>query len=743
MKIKFFKQLDENDCGPACLKMMLDSHGSRLPIQRIRTLCNTNQEGTSLQQLKEACDKIGVNTFIVKLPFVAKTPNENQINDLHDVPLPAILHWNKIHYVVLESIKANSVTIVDPGIGRLRIGYDEFRRFWIEEDLGKGYALLFDFSTKPILTEAEKEPRLMALLMVFIKKYLSFQKQLFVSVSLLIIASVALGLLTPYLTRSIIDEGLLTGDATKLWLILAGQVLIYAGTAYTNFVETKMAARLSQQLNATLVFDYLKKIMRLPLKVFDSYKTSDFLMRTYDFSKIDSFVSYNLINLIIAVLMLLVFLVILGFYSYIILLLFVFYQCVNVFINWYFLKRRKKYQLLRFKYQTDSFSSMVEIVEGLKDIRLSGSENYRLAKWQQSMQAYYKNNLGDIDVNRRNGLVSGISNNIFSLIITLVTANMLLDKSISLGTMVAIQFVVGQLNASSASIISSLTIIQDLRISFERINSINDLEEEKQNDLLLPPMATTQPIQFKDVSFNYAGNVNGTMQLNNINCTIAPGSITAIVGSSGSGKTTLLKLLLGFYHPIKGAIYLGDTGLKEINLSDWRSKCGVVMQDGYVFNESIVSNVMQETYREENLPRYVEAIKAAGLYDFIMNLPQTHQTIIGNSGISLSSGQKQRIFIARMIYRNPALVILDEATNQLDAITEQLVLNNMNTLFARATRIVVAHRMYAIQNAHNIIVLDNGCIVEQGSHAELMENKAHYYQLFMQQQRDSETDSVA
>ncbi len=730
MKIKFQPQLDENDCGPACLKMVADYYGATHTLHNIRTLCHTDTAGTSLLQLQKACIAMNLQAYPVQLPFERKTAVKDEINDLNDVPLPAILHWKENHYVVLTAITEKAVTIVDPAIGRVNIAKEEFRPFWINKDTQKGYALIFEY---PVPGSQKSGKAIHLPILGFLKKHLLLQRKTFSIVFILVFSSILLGLLTPAITKGIIDNGFTRKGEHYIIIALIGQLLIYLGSSITHIYEIKLATRLSQNLNATLVYDYLKKILRLPLSLFDNYKTADFLMRTYDFARIDSFISYNAISLFIALLLLVAFTVVLLSFSYRIFLVFLLFQLINVWVSAFFLRKRKKHNLLRYQFQSDSFSTMIEIIEGLRDIRLSGSEQFHLHRWKESMHAYYANNTSDVNIAQKQSAFSGLLANIFNLTITLYTSFLLTNNGITLGEMVTIQFVIGQLNSSASSITNSFSILQDLKISFERIRGINELQEEGDGHEKLA--ATDKPfsLYLRNLYFNYSGTGKETAQLKDINLTIEGGKTTAIVGSSGSGKTTLLKLLLGFYPPTAGEILLGTQNISGINLSSFREKCGVVMQDGYIFNDTVINNVTLAEKADINFSRYLKAIEGAKLSDFIISLPQEHNTMIGNGGLSLSNGQRQRIFIARMIYRQPMFVILDEATNALDAITEHLVLTNLNEAFNHTTRIIVAHRLYAIKNADHIIVLDKGIVAEEGTHQSLLSLEGLYYQMYLKQ----------
>jgi len=397
-----------------------------------------------------------------------------------------------------------------------------------------------------------------------------------------------------------------------------------------------------------------------------------------------------------------------------------------------FMKKRKELDYKRFAQMADNQSNVIQLITGMQEIKLNNCEKQKRWEWERIQARLFKVSVKSLALNQYQQAGSMFINELKNIIISFMAAAAVIHGEMTLGMMMAVQYIIGQLNSPIAQLIGFMQSAQDAKISLERLSEIHEKEdEEKLEDPKLNLLPAKKNIVIEKLSFQYEGP-HSEMVLNNIELKIPEKKITAIVGSSGSGKTTLIKLLLGFYAPIKGEITIGDTGLENFSQRMWRSTCGVVMQDGYIFSDTIAKNiaVSEEIVDKEKL---LNAVKAANIQDFIETLPLSYNTKIGQDGHGLSQGQKQRILIARAVYKNPEFIFLDEATNALDANNERVIMDNLNEFFKGRTVVVVAHRLSTVKNADQIVVLEKGKIVESGNHQELTKKRGAYYELVKNQ----------
>lgn len=719
----FYKQFEAIDCGPTCLKMIVRHYGKNIGIQTLRDLCCIDREGVSIAAIVHTARKIGFQSLAVKITNEAN--GKNNFVQIKDLALPAIIHWNNTHFVVVYKITPKYVYIADPAVGKIKLTHEAFaRQAWKDNEFGK--AVLFepttDFYTadKYFLKEIRNDYR-------YFKQIIFENKRSFIKIILLLLVTLSIQSISPFITQKTFDNGIFRNDIGLIKSLLIIQVFLFLFSSGISYLQGVVTNGFSQKLNAKLISDFVKKIFRIPIQYYNQRKTSDFIQRINDYSRIDSFLTYNLSSLLISVLSILVYSAILSYYSVSILGAVLGFVCLYALWIRFFSSKRREINYNRFDIQLNTHSLLLEMIEGVNEIKLAASEEYKVNKWLRNQKNFYANNLRTLRVNQLQALGSGLLNQVSYALITFYTAYLVIQNIITIGEMAAIQLIVAQINGPFSNLISTILIVQDVKYSWERILEWQSLEDERSGNLELKQAPA---IIFENVSFSF-NELSGDV-VSNVSFTIRPGETTAVVGASGSGKTTLLKLALGLYVPTKGKILLGQHSMEHYDVSQWRQKCGVVMQNGFIFTDTIKNNIVG---REDDydLDRYIQALKMASIYDFVISLPIAHNTLIGKGGVGLSTGQQQRIMLARMFYKNPDYIFLDEATNSLDSQTEANVVQFLNNEFANKTKLIIAHRLNTIINADKIIVLEQGKIAEEGTHHELFHNKGVYYNLFQKQ----------
>ena len=724
-RFPFFQQLDAMDCGPTCVRMIAKYYGKYFTLQSLREKSHIDREGVSLKGIIKAAEGIGFSTLPIKLPFF---PPSEEAAGLTDVPLPAIVHWNQNHFVVVYKISKKYVWIADPGIGKEKISIDKFKRHW-EEDGDKGIALLFEPTPEFYEQEEEKKSRTsFGYLLSYLRRYRSLVAQLFIG---LFLASI-LQLIFPFLTKAIVDTGINNQDIQFIYLILIAQIILFLGQTSVTIIQSWILLHIGTRVNVSLISDFLRKLMRLPIGFFDTKMTGDLLQRIADHRRIEAFLTNSTLNIIFSSFSLIIFGIVLFIFDRIIFLVFLIASLFYVGWLLLFLKERRKVDARRFQEMAHNQNILIELIQGMQEIKLQRSERRKRQIWTQIQARLYKANIKSLKITQYQDTGSNFISQLKDILITVIAAQAVIQGKLTLGEMLAIQFVIGQLNTPLQQLTSFIRTAQDAKISIERLGEIHEMEEEEdlqagQDIGLLPEGAA---IHIEDLSFRY--NQLSNYALQDIKLTIPAGKVTAIVGTSGSGKTTLVKLLLGFYQAEKGQIKVGGIHLSNISHDLWRSKCGAVMQDGFIFSESLARNVA-ESEDEIDKERLVKAVKMANLHQFIATLPLGYNTKLGAMGNGLSQGQKQRVLIARSVYKNPDFLFFDEATNALDAQNERIIVENMQQFFSGRTVVVVAHRLSTVKDADQIVVLEKGKLIEQGSHAELVAQQGAYYKLVKNQ----------
>ena len=711
------------DCGPTCLRMIAKHHGKNVKIQYLREKCQINKEGVSLKGISKAADALGYRSLGVKITF----------DLLREAPLPCIAHWDQNHFVVVYDIKQKGkktkVFVANPGTENEVYTQEEFEEHWISFEEKEGIALLLE--TTPKFAEFENQDTLEALSFKRIGSYLVKFKALIFQLLIGLLAGTLISMILPFLTQSVVDTGIQTKNLSFIYLVFIAQLMLFLGRTGLEFIRSWLLLHISMRLNLTIISDFLIKLLSLPPSFFDTKMTGDILQRIDDHHEIESFLSSTTLSFVFNFFTFIVFGFVLAYYDLQIFAIYLISGVLYVFWVRFFLKRRRSIKQTRFTYSAQNQSKIIQMINGVQDIKLTNSEQDKRWEWENLQIKIFRLNLKNLALEQFQTSGALIINEGKNIIISFIAAKEVIEGNLTLGGMMALQYIVGQLNGPIDSLVGFIQHYQDAKISLERLNEIHTLiDEEPLENSFVQNFNTEGNITIENLEFAYPGIDKPTLR--NINIEIPAGKVTAIVGSSGSGKTTLLKLLLRFYEPNSGKISIGDSNLGNILPSAWRQECGTVMQEGYIFSDSIAKNIAVGVEKIDH-ERLFHAVKVANIAPFIEQLPTGYNTKIGDEGIGVSQGQKQRILIARSVYKNPSYIFFDEATNALDANNERIIMQNLNSFFRGKTVIVVAHRLSTVKNADQIIVLENGQVAEVGSHETLIQNRGFYYSLVKNQ----------
>lgn len=723
-KFPNYIQADYKDCGPTCLKIIAKHFGKTLNIQTLRQLSQTTREGSSLMNISDAAENIGFKTLGIKI----------NLNKLLEAPLPCILHWNKNHYVVLYKIRKGIFYISDPAHGLIEYTKEEFLKFWIgnnaSDTTAEGIALLLEPTPKFHQSEFDKEDNKafgFSLLFNYLIPYKSFVFQLAIG----LFAGSLLQLIFPFLTQSIVDVGIQNQNIHFIYLVLFAQLFLFFGRTALELIRSWILLNLSTRINISLISDFFIKLMNLPISFFDVRMTGDIMQRINDHHRIERILTTSSLSILFSVVNLFIMGGVLAYYNLKIFAVF-FIGSVLYFV-WVtlFLKRRKELDYKRFAEVSQEQSKVIELINGMQEIKLHNAEKQKRWGWEYIQARLFKVSMKGLVLEQTQSIGSNFINELKNIIIIFLSAKLVIDGQITLGMMMAISSIVGSLNAPVQQLIGFIREAQDAKISLARLSEIHEKVDETQQELAqthdIPP---DSDIVIKELSFRYIGS--DTNVLENLNLTIPSNKITAIVGTSGSGKTTLMKLLLKFYEPNHGEINLGKTALKNIAQKTWRNHVGTVMQEGYIFSDTIANNIAIGIDLIDK-ERLIYASDVANIKEFIQDYPLGYNTKIGMEGIGMSTGQKQRLLIARAVYKNPEMLFFDEATSALDANNEKEIMEKLNIFFKNKTVVVIAHRLSTVMNADQIVVLEKGKIVEIGNHKELVALKGSYFNLVKNQ----------
>ena len=718
----YYKQPDAKDCGPTCLRIIAKHYGKLISLAEIRELSETTREGSNLMKLSDAAEAIGFKSLGIKVDY----------KKLTEAPLPLVAHWNNQHFVVVYEIKNDEIFISDPSYGLISYSKKEFIEQWIgnnaSEKTKEGVALLLETTPKFKKLRWEVTDKKS---FKFLFQYLFKYKGLLVQLVIGLLVGSLLQLIVPFLTQSIVDVGIQNQDINFIYVILLAQLMLFFGRTSVEVFRSWILLHLSTRINISLVSDFFIKLMNLPIAYFDTRMTGDIMQRINDHQRIENLLTGSTLSTLFSMANLVVFSLVLIYYN--LTIFFIFSVGSLLYIGWiaFFLKRRKEIDYKRFSQLSQEQSTVIELINGMQEIKMHNAEKQKRWKWEYVQARLFKVSVENLRLEQTQSVGSSAINEGKNIFITITSAILVINGSITLGMMLAIQYIIGQMNGPIMELVNFIRSVQDAKISLERLGEIHDREDEevkKKNSI--SAIADNQNISTRDIKYRYPGT--DEFVLKGISIEIPANKTTAIVGASGSGKTTLMKLLLKFYDPISGKINYGDEDLSAISHKAWRDKCGVVMQEGYIFNDTIAYNIAigEDTIDQSRL---LKAVKIANIHDFIQSLPLGFNTKIGNEGIGISAGQRQRLFIARAIYKNPDILFFDEATSALDAKNERVIMENLNTFFENRTAIVIAHRLSTVKNAGQILVIDEGLVRERGTHHELLAQQGIYYGLVKNQ----------
>jgi ATP-binding cassette subfamily B protein len=688
--------------------------------------------------ISEAAENIGFRTKGYRLTW-------EELRD--DVPLTCIVHWKQRHFVVVYAIKktksfsplsfrrgagGEAIYISDPAQGLLTYNKEEFLYCWISnktEGEKEGAALLLEPTPDFYKHEDEEKEKLK---FTYLLGYLRPYRKYIIQLGLGMLTGSIISLIFPFLTQSVVDYGIGNSDLAFIVMVLVAQMVLTFGQTANGLIRSWIMLHVTTRISISLITDFLVKLMKLPIAFFDIKMIGDIMQRIQDHNRIQSFLTKSLIDIVFAVITLVIYTFIMA--SYHIGILGIFFIGSILYIGWVllFLKKRREIDYKRFQQSSANQNNIVQLVNGMQEIKLNACEKQKRWEWESIQAKLYRVSIKGLALNQNQEIGATFINQTKDLFISFLSAKAVITGDMTLGMMMAVQYIIGQLNAPIQQFIGFTQQAQDAKISLERLGEIHDREdEEKPEDGKIRDIPQNKDIELKNIMFQYEGP-HSEKVLRKINLTIPANKITAIVGTSGSGKTTLIKLMLGFYEPTGGKIKLGGIEMKKYSESNWRKRCGVVMQEGFIFSDTIANNigVMDEVPDPEKTE---QAVNTANIGEFIEKLPLRYNTKIGGQGHGLSTGQKQRILIARAVYKNPDYIFFDEATNALDAKNERVIMENLDRFFQGRTVVVVAHRLSTVKKAHQIVVLEKGQIVEKGTHKELVAAKGAYFNLVKDQ----------
>ena len=729
MRLRFphYKQAEGKDCGPTCLRIIAKYYKKTIPVQKLRELCTTTREGTSLLGISDGAEEIGLRTLGAKV----------SLKKLSKIPLPCIIHWGTYHYVVLYKVKRGRYYISDPAHGLINYNKREFVKGWVGENEENevenndvGVVLILEPTPKFYSRDYEEETK-RSYDLNFLFKYLFQYKRFIYQLAIGLIVSSLLQLIFPFLTQSIVDIGIKNKDIDFIYLVLFAQLSLFIGRTSVEVIRSWILLHLSTRINISLISDFFYKLMKLPISYFDVRLTGDLMQRIHDHERIERILTTSSLNVLFSFVNIIVFGFVLLYYNVQIFMVFILGSVLFLFWVLIFLKKRRKLDYRRFSQMGSEQSKVIELINGMQEIKIHNAEKKMRWEWEYTQVRLFNISVDNLKLEQLQSVGSSFINELKNILITILSAKLVIDGEITLGMMLAISYIVGQLNSPIFELISFIREIQDANIAMERLGEIhNKSDEDIENFMKTDDFDINSDIKLKNVSFKYNGSKD--FVLKNLNLTIPKNKITAVVGLSGSGKTTLMKLLLGFYEPSVGEISLGDVKLTNISPRSWRNSFGVVLQEGYIFNDTIANNIAVGV-DEIDKKKLFHAVEVANIKGFIESLPSDYNTMVGMEGVGLSTGQKQRILIARAIYKDPNFIFFDEATSALDSKNENEIITQMNRFFKDKTVCVIAHRLSTIKNADQIVVLDNGEIVETGNHDDLIRNEGYYFELVKNQ----------
>ncbi len=726
-RITIVHQHDSMQCGIACLQMICKYFGREYSLDSLSKLCFATTEGVSLLGINEAANTLGLHTLCAKATTTT----------LSDISLPCILHWNQNHFVVLYKVKkGKKFYVADPAKGLLTYCLEEFKKHWISTNSDgeeRGIAMFLEttpafFTYKMEGEENIKEKRSFRFLFGYVKKY----RKHFGQIILGLIVGSLLQLVLPFLTQSIVDVGIKNQDIGFVWLILLGQLMLTVSRTAIDFIRRWLLLHISLRINISLVSDFFIKLLKLPMSFFDTKLMGDLMQRMNDHSRVNNFLTQQTLTITFAMLTFVVFSVVLFFYNKLVFAIFLLGSILYGAWMTLFLKRRKVLDYELFEQQAINNNKTYEFITSMQEIKLQNCEQRRRWEWEDTQADLFGVQMKSLKLQQTQEAGSIFINEVKNIIVTVVAATAVIHGQMTLGMMLAVQYIIGQLNSPVEQLMNFFYSLQDVKISLERINEIHQMDDENGKEGLLTSIEDkNEGIDIKNIMFKYDPQAL-RKTIDDVSIHIPQGKVTAIVGASGSGKTTLIRLMLGYYPVLEGQINIGNTDINKLNKKWWRRQCGVVMQDGVIFSESIARNIAVDD-GDIDKERLLKAAEIACIKDYVMALPLKFNTKIGRDGVGLSQGQKQRILIARAVYKNPGYIFLDEATNSLDANNERSIVENLDKFYKGKTVVLVAHRLSTVKNADQIVVIDHGKVVEVGNHESLTAKRGAYYNLVKNQ----------
>lgn len=733
MKFPIHRQLDGHDCGPTCLLMISDFYGRRFSKEYLRGLCSIGKGGVSLLGISNAAERIGMRTMAVKV-------NYSRLNQ--EVMLPCIVHWRSNHFVVVYKITPKKVWVGDPERGMMVYSRSQFIEGWLSEESGrssaandaKGIVLMLEatpeFYEAPL--EAGAAPTKPERGIWFFARYLSPHKKLLFQLMLGMLVGLVLELMFPFITQSVVDHGIGNMDMNLIYVFLAAQLMISISQTATRMIRSWIFLHVGSRIGISLIANFLQKLLRLPLSFFETRTAGDIMQRIEDHDRVRRFLTSSSLNAIFSVLSFFAFAAILAMYQWTILLVFLGFTALSVFWLIAFLRQRRTYDQQQFELDSKEQDRLVQLVSGAQEIKVQGLEKQKRWEWEELAARLFKLEVRWLTLNQVEGTGAFFISKMRDVMVSFLAAKAVIDGDITLGMMLSTQYMVGQLSGPINDLMSFIHQAQNARISLERMQQIyHEKDEENPSQLKLQHFPPNQSLSLNQISFQYPGP-KPIKVIDNLSLIIPEGKVTAIVGASGSGKTTLLKLLLGLHRPQEGGIYVANMPIEAFDNHRWRSRFGVVMQDGFIFSDTLARNIACCMGLIDQ-QRLQAAIEIANLQEFIKNLPEGLDTRVGVDGRSLSGGQTQRVLIARAIYKDPEYVLFDEATSALDANNEHTILWNLSRFIEGRTVVVIAHRLSTVKNADQIVVMDGGRIAETGTHHQLIANRGRYYELVKNQ----------